>query len=1242
VVEKLLVRPPEERPPSAEAVIQLLDEAGRAPRVDSEETGAEEVALAPEGERRQATVVVARVVGYADLLERLEPAELEGRMARLEASVQDVARRHGGIMNEFAADRFSLVFGLPRTHEDDVLRAVRSTLELQSLSELGAEREGGKPLALRVGVATGTLVVRPAGNSSRVYQLAGAPPERAERLCTEAAPGEAWVDPPSHRAAEPYFDLEAAGTLPVGVDGASVEVGRVTAGRTGKAPTDSGRLELARLTPYAGREAELTLLEVAFQKVLGGEGRFATVIGEAGIGKSRLILEFRRRAKEGSARVLHGHCQPYADGGPYHPFVQVLHQVLGMDGANLLVDEESIAGRVEKVDPALGRYLPFYLHLLSVPGTRHSLPRGLEGEQLRAGIRESLIALVTLACDEAPIVLTLEDWHWADEASGELLKQLVGVLDPHPLFVIVTARPGYGAEWDSSLPRLLVHLTALDLEESSQVLEALLGVDEVAEELANTLHERSGGNPFFLEELTHSLREAGMLRVEEGRAELSGTSDGMHLPTTIQGVIRTRLDRIPAETREVLRSAAVLGREFSLPLLERIGLDRYALERAVKHLTEAGVLQQIQVVPEPRFRFRHALTQEVAYDTLLHHQRTSLHERAGRALVELYPERLSEEAPALARHFSRAERWREAVRYGVVAAERARELSEFADALQTLQEVEGWLARLPGDRWRRELEAELLLEEEELCETLGLRGRQEELLDRLEALAKAGVGEGSEPTEEDRALRAEIQRRRGDLYTLLRRYEEAEEVLEAARELARETGDPKLQGSVLRSSGLAAWHGGELERALEWIDEALALARERGDADAMIGDLNNKAQILKDRGDHRTALACLEEALQLLDESPSEPRRAYTLHIMSNQHRALGNQDRALELLTEASRITREQHLPMSRCFHLTAIAHIHLTRGRLEEAVDTYREAVASAREARYAEGLARSLHPLGELLAAIGREEEALSYLEEAARIFAQLGQSRTEADALEKVAEVGTRVGDWERVHDAWQACLRRSETLNDPEVRVRALEGLARAQRELGAEPRVVRGSLEEALQVAREQGDRRREAGILNSLGILEWRQGAYRAALERYERALEIFRDLDDPVHEGLILNSLGVTLRAMGRTAEARAHLEKALEVHRSTGQSLLEGHALAALAEVHLEEEEPDAARDCFGRSLEIRRSIGDRAGEAWMLHGLARVEALLGGTAAAEERLAEVRRIAGELEDGELVQACEELRP
>jgi tetratricopeptide (TPR) repeat protein/class 3 adenylate cyclase len=1226
-VESMLAREPSARPPSAAGVARLL--RGAADEAPEPEAATDDPAtgLAPEGERRQATVLVLDLAGYQGLVDRLEPAALQARLEQVRTVVEDTVGAHGGTVNQAGGDRILAVFGVPVTHEDDALRAARAALALHEA--MTTEPVGGAPaLGFKAGISTGTLVAQPAEDGDAMYRLAGNPPRHAARLAGRAGSGQTLLDGTSARTARGHFNLEPRPPLPS--DGGDQEevAAHALLGPAPGSPGDGGAGSV-RLTAYTGRERELETLLSCFEQALGGTGQVVTVVGEAGVGKSRLVHEFRRRTHGRPARVVYGQCEAYDGSRPYRPFVDVILQVLGLADTDGGEERESrLVDAVRSIDPALESFAPFYLHLLSVTSPRYPLPRQLQGEQFRASMREAITALITLAAEKDPIALILEDWHWVDEASNEALKQLAEVVPAYPVLTVVSYRPGYVAEWDGSHPRTLIHLGPLGPKDSARMVALILGAQAPPEELTTALHDRSGGNPFFLEELCHSMREAGMLAVEDGRARLSGTPEELHLPSTIQGVIRTRLDRLTPATREVVRSAAVLGREFTFGLLEALGHERYALERALVTLKGAGVVQQTRVVPEQAFRFKHALTQEVAYDTLLQHRRRVLHARAGQAIEAQCGGRPEPQAARLAHHFSHAEEWGKAVRYGLASARQARDLSEFQDALATLESVVGWLARLPDDEERRELEVATLLQQEEVCETLGLRGRQQEILDRLGPLVEACADPGR---------RIEVYRRRGDVYTLLRRFDQARQALDSALRLARDAGDVAAQGNVLRSLGLTGWHQGQVDEALGHIEEALRLDRERADQDAIIADLNNKSQILKDQGRHHEALACLEQAMELLETAPSDLKKSYVLHNMGNIFRVLGDTGRALEQLTRASELSGVRHLPIQRSFHLTAIAHVHLADGRVEEAVSTYEEAVAVARHARYAEGLAQSLRPLGELLAGIGRAAEALPYLREAAELFGQLGNPEREASVWRKTAETAERAGAWEEALEAWTRGRSLAAGMGDPAVELDCIEGLARAQRYLGR-PEAAAEALGQGLEISRRAGIRDRQGNLLNSLAVLDWERGAFGDALGRYQAALTLFQDLGEPVHAGVILNSLGATLRAMGRTPESRARLEEALALHRRTGQRLLEGHALAGLGEICLDTGDLDEALLHFQASLVIRQAIGDRTGEGWMHHLIARTHAQLERPDLAETHDEAARAIAGELADHELLGACE----
>jgi tetratricopeptide (TPR) repeat protein/class 3 adenylate cyclase len=1227
VIQQMLSREVAARPDSAGAVAALIEAAAANPQHVAAAEEANRAALAPEGERRQATVLVVAVAGYQGLLDRLEPAALEARLEQLRAMTEDVVRAHSGTLNEFRGEQIQIVFGVPVTHEDDALRAAKAAHALHAAVR---QRPGaGDPeLGLRAGIATGTVVAQPSNRDGQPYRLAGTPPRIALRLAARASVGETLLDGPSERTARTHFSLDQRPPLPAdGREESEISVHALEGSTEG--PDRERDAEPLLLTTYTGRDRELETLMSCFEQALLGEGQVVTVVGEAGVGKSRLVHEFRRRARGRPARMVYGQCEPFAGSRPYRPFVQALLDILDLGHSpEARIGEEDVLESVRAVHPELETFAPFFLHLLSVPSRSHSIPRQLQGEQFRASMREAITALLTLSAERDPLILILEDWHWVDEASTEVLKQLAEVIPAFPILVLVSYRPGYTVEWDGSLPRVLIHLSPLTPTDSTRLVAAIVGAEKVAPDVGAALHDRSGGNPFFLEELCQSLQEAGMLRVANGQAVLSGEPGELHLPYTIQGVIRTRLDRLPRATREVIRTAAVVGRDFTLDIMTQLGHDRYALDRSLDALKAAGIIQQIRVVPERSFRFKHALTQEVVYDTLLQHRRRMLHGQVGRVMEAQLGSRTKEQAARLALHFSRAEEWLKAVEYGLASASRARVLSEFQDALTTLENVVEWLSKLPETSERRDLEVETLLQQEEVCETLGLRRRQQEILDRLAPL----VDDRSDP----RRL-IEVYRRRGDVLTLLRRFDAARGALEAALRLARDAKDKAAQSHVLRSLGLTGWHEGTAEEALVHIEEALRLDLERDDEDAIAADLTNKSQILKDQGRYPEALECLEHAMELLERRPSDLKKSYVLHHMGNICRILGDTTRALEHLRQAEELSDRSHLPVQRSFHLTAIAHIQLAEGRVDEAVSTYQEAVAVARRARYAEGLARSLRPLGEVLAGIGRPAEALPYLREAAELFGQLGNPEQEAEVWRKTAETADLTEETGDALTAWSRTRSLAEAIGDASTVVDALERIARLQRRLG-DGTAAEAALAEGLERARLAHLADREAAILNSLAILDWQQGAYRDAIGRYEAALEIFRRLDDDVHAGLILNSLGATLRAMGRSAESRARLEEALAMNRRSGHRLLEGHSLAALGELCLDDDEPERALEHFEASLAIRREIGDRAGEGWMSHFVATACARLGLDDRAQQHDRATRAIATELADAELLHACE----
>jgi tetratricopeptide (TPR) repeat protein len=804
---------------------------------------------------------------------------------------------------------------------------------------------------------------------------------------------------------------------------------------------------------------------------------------------------------------------------------------------------------------------------------------------------------------------------------------MMDIVSSERLAFIVTTRPEPTVleQWPADAQR--VALEPLDRTASAAIIEAGLGAGHVSERLIQRVFARTGGNPFFLEQVCRVLVEQGAVSVRDGEAVVEGGPETLSLPDTVQAVIRTRLDNLAPEAREVVRVAAAFGREFEHALLADILGPEIDLASAIARLSASGLIRASGESPRLVYRFTHVLTQEVSYESLLAHQRKSIHEAIGRAIEKHDPELLDEHAALLAHHYSRAEAWGDAIRYGRRAAERAAGLSQFSDAFSTLEQVLGWLPHLTDDEDSRELRADLLLQQERACETMGLRKRQQQIVGRLIAhLAPAGLS----------PRLAEAYLREGDLLTLLKRFNGANRALSTALRISRELADARLERNILRSIGLLRWHEGRIVEALTHTEEALSIDRASGDEDAVAGDLVNLANIFKGLGDYAGALAWIQEALAMPSVAGNPKKLSFALHTLANVHRCMGDIEATLATLRLADR-NSAQLLPIHRSFHLTSIAHIELRQGRIDAAIRTYQQAIELSRRARHAEGLAQSLRTLGEVLFELGRHDEALPFLVEAAALFAQLEDAIAEADMWAHAAIARERTGAHAEARDAWKTAQPLCRQTGNSKGLLNALEGVARTTRQIEGASGGTVAAFEAALDMASTLGEWRRALACRNTLGILEWTRERHADALKHYEAALLLAREQGDRLEEGVILNSLGVTLSKLNRPEEARTVLEESVELNRETGQPLLEAHAFTGLGHVSRALGRFDRAVEHFERSRELRRAAGDRAGEAWMWRRLAETHAARGDDAAAADAVRQAARVATESGDAGVIAAC-----
>ena len=1190
-------------------------------------------AAPPEGERRQATVLSARLSGYAAMVEQLSPAEVEEILGRIEAAAAEIIESQDGVLERVADEEMIALFGLPSAHEDDYLRAVRAGLAIHArVRELCAEVEArvGEPVRMATGISTGALVTQAqSGNSgSGGRKVIGEALETAERLVAFAEADELLISQETQRLVASFFEAEASGPFPIKPKTKPVTVYRVL--------KESGvhtRLEAAEqtgLTRYTGRDNELGALNRALAMAISGEGQFVTVVGDAGVGKSRLLLEFQRGLAGHPVTVLQGRCQAWQSNIPYLPFIDLLRDTLHLREGDAPAERlaNAVAG-IRALDANLESYIPVYLSLLSLQSEQHPLADHLRGEELRVAIREAIAALCTLKARDNPAVIFLEDWHWADDASEETLKRLAGMLSAYPLLVVVTCRPERAFDWLYAVPHARINLAPLDVAHSTSIIQFALKAEDLPEGLSELLYQRTGGNPFFIEEVCRSLVEHGRLQVAEGRATLQGTLAKLDLPDTVQSVIRTRLDRLDNEARQVIRHASVIGREFNRSILARVLGDATDLSPRLEKLQMLGLIQQTQVLPEPAYRFKHILTQEVAYDSILLHQRRSLHEAVGQAMEAAYRDRLEEHLEVLAQHFSRAENWAKAAQFGREAAEKASRLSRFAEALQLFEQAEGWLAKLPESVEKKASLANLLLQQERQCKKLELRERQQVLIERLLSLLD---------TANDQALLSEVYLRQGELLTLLDRYEEAKESLQKSLTMCRVLADLRGEGAALRGLGFLYWYQGHYEDAIQLNELALKLYRMLNDPNESIAVLLNLVGIVRSRGETERAFEYLQEADELNKELGNPNHQAAILYFFSNVYRDRGDIETALRYYQQSYEIDLQHRLFFMQTFVLKGMANLCWELGKIEECLRHCDNLVMLTRSLHLKNELAPALSAHGLYLLALNRFDAALPRLREAAELFAELGDNENEIVALTGLARSYEQSGAGiETCLSVWEKIKTRRQQQQHTVGEIGALKEMARLNRQQPSGRDAALGHLQEAVALAATSEDAAAQGDLLNTMGIIEWERGNYDGALRHYEQALQVFQRLADRKHAGLLLNSIGVTLKQLGRTDEALSRLEEAVQLHRASGQRLLEGHALAIIGDLFNETGLLDKAAEHYRASLTIRREIGDRKGEGWML---ARLAAVTVAPNEARDLLNQALVIAEEIGDEQLKATCARL--
>jgi class 3 adenylate cyclase/tetratricopeptide (TPR) repeat protein len=902
-----------------------------------------------EGERKQVTVLFADLKGSMELLADRDPGEARQLLDPVLDRMMAAVHRYEGTVNQVMGDGIMALFGAPLAHEDHAVRACYAALAMQTAIRTYAEevrRVHGITVQMRVGLNSGAVVVRAIGNDLHMdYSAVGQTTHLAARMEQLATPGNILLTADTLRLVEGLVQVTALGPIPVRGLSEPVEVFELVG-----ASTLRGRFQArvaGGLTRFVGREPELAALVQALERAGAGHGQVVAGVGEAGVGKSRLVYEFVHSHHLQGWRVLESASVSYGKATPYFPVIELLRRYTHAEERDdVRTIRAKVTGQVLTLDATLQETIPALLSLLeALP--EDSPFRSLDPPQHRQRTLDACKRVLLRESQEHPLLLVFEDLHWIDTETQTLLDDLVESLSTVRLLLLVNYRPEYRHGWGSKTYYTQLRLDPLPPASAEALLQVLLGDDPSLAPLKRLLIERTEGNPFFLEESVRALVETSVLVGAPGAYYLAQVLPIIQAPATVQAVLAARIDRLPPEEKRLLQTAAVVGTEVPLPLLQAIvELSEAALHRGLAHLQAAEFLYETRLFPEHEYTFKHALTHEVAYGTLLQERRRVLHARIVEALEVLVGDRLAEGASGrspdqverLAHHALRGEVWDKALAYFRQAGEKARVRSAYREAVGYFEQALSALQHLPKQRDTLEQAIDLRL-----------------------------------------ALRSALLASR-DMGRILEHLHEAEALAEAL-------DDPHRLGQILIFQAVDCHYRGTYDQAIAACQRALALATVSGDVGlAAVANLY-LAVPYHFQGEHRQAITCSRQAVASLQGAQPYERFGLFLpavlsrDILAWSYADMGTFTESRTFGEEGLQIAEAAANPASIMYASWTLGLLYLRQGDLTSALLQLERAMGICQDAGLPAFFPRVAAALGEAYALSGRlADDALPLLTQA----------------------------------------------------------------------------------------------------------------------------------------------------------------------------------------------------------------------------------------------------------------------
>ncbi len=693
--------------------------------------------LAVESERKTVTVLFSDLSGYTALSDKVDPEEVKEITTRIFGEVSKIVGRYDGFVEKYIGDAVVVLFGVPKAHEDDRIRAIRAARDIHETVEVTAgqyQERIGRRIAFHTGIATGLVITGEINLEQGTHGVAGDTLNLASRLCSFAKPGEILVNESTYLQSGGGFAFERLDLVSVKGKAEPVAPYRLI--------EEKARVTRGLSSPLVGRNAELAAIKGCVNRLLDGQGGILSVIGEAGLGKTRLMEEIRHYYRNEDLLFLEGKTLSYGQKMSYWPFREILWQCAG------ITEEDSDVETWEKFEKTItdlfptenGEILPYLASLigLEVKGDLGKNLRHLDGEATGRQIYLSSRRFFERLAQNQTLVLVFEDLHWADESTVALVAHLFPLITRVPLLICEVSRP----EDDAPASRLReialkdherryaeIRLNPLSPTECMNLMDNLLLIENLPSRVRQVILQKADGNPFFMEEIMRTLIDRGAVHAENGHWKATSQIEMMTIPDTVQGVIMSRIDRLDEEVKQILRAASVIGRAFLYRLLKEVTEAVKELDAHLDTLASTELIREKQKLPELEYVFKHALVQESTYESILLKRRHELHGKVASAIESLFSDRLDEFPSVLAYHYAKAERWEKAQAYLFKAGDQAGRIAADAEALSHYQQALETYTRVFGAKWNP-IQRGIL--ERKMGEAFFRRGESEKAMEYLQ------------------------------------------------------------------------------------------------------------------------------------------------------------------------------------------------------------------------------------------------------------------------------------------------------------------------------------------------------------------------------------------------------------------------------------------------------------------------------------------------------------------------------